>query len=93
MLTIECAEELFLILYILNITQPKHILDEIKFDHRLTGYSYEQNKKAMTPQMHFEAFNQLADQSMRIKKTIDEAMKIKTLTGEEQRGMDSTETN
>ena len=40
-LTIECAEELFMILYILNITQPKHILDEIKFDHRLTGFSYE----------------------------------------------------
>ena len=30
---------------------------------------------------------------MRIEKTIDEAMKIKTLAGEEQRGMDSTDTN
>lgn len=41
LITISCAENLFQILYIFNITLPKYKLDEIKFDHHVTGYFFE----------------------------------------------------
>ena len=92
-LTIDCAEDLFMILYILNKKLPKYKLDEIKFDHNVTGYFFQQNLKSMLPQLHFEAFNQISDQATRLSKTIAETHKIKTLTGEEQKGMEGHEVN
>lgn len=47
----------------------------------------------MLPQLHYEAFNQISDQASRLQKTIAETDKIKTLTGEEQKGMEPQEVN
>ena len=57
LITINIAEDIFQVLYILNVTQPKHKLGEVKFDHRFTGYFYNLNIKEMLPQLQFEAFN------------------------------------
>ena len=82
-----------MLLYIFNITLPKHKLDEIKFDHKVTGYFFQQNLKEMLPQLQFEAFNQISDQATRLQKTLSETVKIKTLAGEEQKGMENQEIN
>ena len=49
LVTIAIGQDIFMILYILNICLPKHKLDEVKFDHRVTGFFFNQNKKQMLP--------------------------------------------
>ena len=49
LVTISVAEDIFMILYTLNISLPKHKLDEVKFDHRFTGFFFQQNKDKMLP--------------------------------------------
>lgn len=93
LITISVAEDIFMILYTLNISLPKHKLDEVKFDHRFTGYFFQQNKDKMLPQLQFEAFNQIADQASRLERTLAETRKVKTLAGEEQKGMERQQIN
>ena len=56
-LTIHVAEDIFMIIYIFNTTLPKYKLDEIKFDHSVTGFYLNQNIKEMLPKLQYEAFN------------------------------------
>lgn len=92
-ITIHIAEDLFQIIHILNTNLPKYKLDEIKFDHSVTGFYFNQNLKEMLPKLQFEAFNSISDQFTREQKTIDETYKSKTLSGEEQKGMEDSEVN